>query len=92
MPTQVVVPSVSRADLLQGTAGTITVEPSDASLPKPASDCGFSGLPGSGALAAVGTPGPEVTGAGACAQATGMQAALSSTVQATILNMAGSVS
>ena len=49
MPTHVVVPSVSRAAALQGTAGTIKVEPSAASFARPAFDCGFSGLPGSGA-------------------------------------------
>ena len=32
-----------------GTAGTIKVEPSAASFARPAFDCGFSGLPGSGA-------------------------------------------
>jgi len=50
MPTHVVVPSVSRAAVLQGTAGTILVEPSAASLATPPSDCGFNGVPGSGAI------------------------------------------
>jgi hypothetical protein len=49
MPTQVVVPSVSRAALLQGTAGTVRVEtPSDATLSKPASVAGSIGPPTSG--------------------------------------------
>jgi hypothetical protein len=52
IPTQVVVPSVSRADRLHGTAGTISVEmPSGATLAKPASV--------SGALTAVGAPRPD---------------------------------
>jgi len=51
---QVVVPSVSRAALLQGTAGTITVEtPSEATLAKPACVAGCKGPPTWGGSAAV---------------------------------------
>ena len=89
MPTQVVVPSVSRANLLQGTAGTIMVEPSGPSFPKPASDCGLRGLPGSGALAAIGALGGETVGV--CAEATEIKAALNIAVDATIFNIATSI-
>jgi hypothetical protein len=89
MPTQVVVPSVSRANLLQGTAGTITVESSGPAFAKPAPVCGLRGLPGSGALTAGGALGPET--AGACAEAKEIQTALNIAADATILNMATSV-
>src|SRR5260370_17369637 len=50
IPTQVVVPSVSLAALLQGTAPTVFVEtPSSATLFKPVSDPEISGPPTSGA-------------------------------------------
>jgi hypothetical protein len=55
IPTQVVVPSVPRAAVLQGTALTVFVEtPSAAILSKPASDREISGPPTSGAAPTVG--------------------------------------
>jgi hypothetical protein len=55
IPMQVVVPSVSLAAMLQGTARTVFVEtPSSATLFKPVSDCEISGPPTTGAAAAVG--------------------------------------
>ena len=52
---QVVVPSVSLAAMLQGTARTVFVEtPSSATLFKPVSECEISGPPTTGAAAAVG--------------------------------------
>jgi hypothetical protein len=69
MPTHVVVPSVPRAAVLHGTAGTIMVEPSAASFARPASDCGFNGLPGSGAVPAAGTLGSGGGVVDVCAQA-----------------------
>jgi len=89
MPTQVVVPSVPCADLLQGTAGTITVEPSGPSFANPASVCGLRGPPGSGAFTAGGELGAET--AGACAEATEIQTALNIAADATILNIATSI-
>src|ERR1700722_148852 len=59
IPTQVVVPSVSRAVLLQRTAGTVRVEtPSDATLSKPASVAGSNGPPTSGGPPEVRVPAP----------------------------------
>jgi hypothetical protein len=76
MPTQVVVPSVSRAALLQGAAGTIRVEtPSEATLAKPACVAGCKGPPTSGGSAAVtvlDAPAREVSAGGVtvvCAEA-----------------------
>src|ERR1700730_14524926 len=55
IPTQVVVPSVSLAALLQGTAPTVFVEtPSSATSFKPVSDPEISGPPTSGAPPAIG--------------------------------------
>jgi hypothetical protein len=55
IPMQVVVPSVSLAAMLQGTARTVFVEtPSSATLFKPVSECEISGPPTTGAAAAVG--------------------------------------
>jgi hypothetical protein len=55
---QVVVPSVSLAAALQGTAFTLFVEtPSSATLSNPVSPAGNQGPPSSGAVAAVGTDG-----------------------------------
>src|SRR3977135_1191295 len=55
IPMQVVVPSVSLAARLQGTARTVFVEtPSSATLFKPVSECEISGPPTTGAAAAVG--------------------------------------
>src|ERR1700704_2638473 len=52
---QVVVPSVSLAARLQGTARTVFVEtPSSATLFKPVSECEISGPPTTGAAPAVG--------------------------------------
>jgi hypothetical protein len=52
---QVVVPSVSLAAVLQGTARTVFVEtPSSATLFKPVSECEISGPPTTGAAPAVG--------------------------------------
>jgi hypothetical protein len=52
---QVVVPSVSLAAVLQGTARTVFVEtPSSATLFKPVSECEISGPPTTGAGPAVG--------------------------------------
>ena len=68
MPTHVVVPSVPRAAVLHGTAGTILVEPSAASFARPASDCGFNGLPGSGAVPAAETFGSGEGAVDVCAE------------------------
>jgi hypothetical protein len=55
IPMQVVVPSVSLAAMLQGTARTVFVEtPSSATLFKPVSECEISGPPTTGAAPAVG--------------------------------------
>jgi hypothetical protein len=64
----VVVPSVLRAAVLHGTAGTIRVEPSAASRATPPTDCGFSGLPGSGAIPPAETFGSAGGGDGVCAE------------------------
>ena len=75
MPMQVVVPSVSRAALLQGTALTVFVEtPSSSTLAKPTVVPGFSGLPTGGAAPSIGTlldgaaaaAGGDPVAAGAC--------------------------
>jgi hypothetical protein len=64
IPTQVVVPSVSLAALLQGTAPTVFVEtPSSATLFKPVSDPEISGPPTSGTVPAV----SGIAGGGAAA-------------------------
>jgi hypothetical protein len=56
MPMQVVLPSVSRADLLQGTAVTVSVEiPSSAVRDIPTVVPGFWGLPTTGADPVIGT-------------------------------------
>ena len=56
MPMQVVLPSVSRADLLQGTAFTVSVEtPSSAVRDIPTVVPGFCGLPTTGADPVIGT-------------------------------------
>src|ERR1017187_1609687 len=79
IPTQVVVPSVSLAAVLQGAARTVRVEmPSDATLSNPASVAGSNG-PISGGPPAGGVPAPigcEAAGgggagleSGACARA-----------------------
>lgn len=69
MPTHVVVPSVPRAAVLHGTAGTILVVPSAASFARPAFDCGFSGLPGSGAIPPAETFGSGGGDVAVCAEA-----------------------
>src|SRR5262249_42749950 len=56
IPMQVVVPSVSRADLLHGTALTVSVaSPSSAALDMPTVVPGFCGLPTTGADPVIGT-------------------------------------
>jgi hypothetical protein len=80
IPTQVVVPSVSLAAVLQGAARTVRVEmPSDATLSNPASVAGSNGPPIPGGTPAGGVPAPigseaaggggAVLDSGACARA-----------------------
>jgi hypothetical protein len=82
MPTHVVLPSVSLAAALQGTAFTVLVEtPSSPTLSKPTVVPGYCGLPTGGAAPETGTPVDEgapaagggavgsTAGAGCCASA-----------------------
>ena len=70
---QVVLPSVSRATVLQGTALTVFVEmPSLATTSRPVCDPGFNGPPGSGTTSGPGDPaGPGADGATPTVEAAG---------------------